>query len=163
MAGIFPRNRSKALSSKYVTLEDTGIPRTPAHLEAVRQEKTPDFVLPLANEKIGTLSCGQALLQSCKKLAGADFTFNKPSHILFTRKASKALDQSAAKIAELQAQIDYLEAKVSTTTTNVRQRVRIPPGERFVLMADMWEAKMKLRSRVVYRDEGADCAGPSNL
>ncbi|KAK8076080.1 methyltransferase protein [Apiospora phragmitis] len=88
-----------------------------------------------------------------------------PSQRLFIRKASKALDQSANRIADLGAQVDYLQAKLDRKTTRVRQKVRTAPGQRFIRMADIRRAKRRLRGRVIYEDEASDVevpGGPRN-
>ncbi|KAK8036740.1 hypothetical protein PG994_015237 [Apiospora phragmitis] len=165
-AGIYPRDRSKPLSSKYVILEDVGVARArPKPSGVVERELTPDFVAELAPTPIKTPSGGQALRNSSRKLATVDHSFSLPSQRLFTRKASKALDQQANKIASLEAQIDYLHAKLDRKTAKVRQKVKVAPGQRFVRMANIRRAKRRLRGRVVYEDEASDVdmpGGPCN-
>ncbi|KAK8095253.1 transposase [Apiospora kogelbergensis] len=165
-AGIYLRDRSKPLSSRYVILEDVGVARVCSRApEVVERELTPDFVAELAPTPIKTPSGGQALRRSGRQLAALDPTFKLPSQRLFVRKASKALDQQADKIASLEAQIDYLQSKLDRKTARVRQKVRIAPGQRFVRMADIRRAKRRLRGRVVYEDEASDIevpGGPRN-
>jgi len=165
-AGIHPRDRSKPLSSKYVILEDVGVARARSKpSEVVEKEPTPDFLAELAPTPIKTPSGGQELRNSSRKLAATDPTFRMPSQRLFIRKASKALDQSASRIAHLEAQVDYLQTKLDRKATRVRQKVRIAPGQRFVRMADIRRAKRRLRGRVVYEDEASDVevpGGPRN-
>ncbi|KAK8859449.1 Tigger transposable element-derived protein 2 [Apiospora arundinis] len=165
-AGIYPQDRSKPLSSRYVILEDVGVARIrPGASEVVERESTPDFVAELAPRPIKTPSGSQALRRSSRQLAALDPTSKLPSQRLFVRKASKALDQQADKTASLEAQIDYLQSKLERKAARVRQKVRIAPGQRFVRMADICRAKRKLRGRVVYEDEASDTevpGGPRN-
>ncbi|KAK8096427.1 uncharacterized protein PG998_014295 [Apiospora kogelbergensis] len=162
MAGIYPRHRSKPLSSRYVILEDVGVARVRSGApEVVERESTPDFVAELAPTPIKTPSGGQALRRSGRQLAASDPTFKLPSQRLFIRKASKALDQQANKIASLEAHINYLQAKLGRKLAKVRQKVRIAPEQRFVRMADIRRAKRRLRGRVVYEDETSDGEVPN--
>ncbi|KAK6857597.1 hypothetical protein PG995_006424 [Apiospora arundinis] len=161
-AGIYPRDRSKPLSSRYVILKDVGVARVRSGTpEVVERESTPDFVAELAPTPIKTPSGGQALRRSGRQLAASDPTFKLPSQRLFIRKASKALDQQANKIASLEAHINYLQAKLDRKSARVRQKVRIAPGQRFVRMADIRRAKRRLRGRVVYEDETSDGEVPN--
>ncbi|KAK6836397.1 DDE-domain-containing protein [Apiospora arundinis] len=156
-SGIWPRDREKPLSSKYVILEDVGVARGRLDAPAVLiRDSTPDLLTEVAATPIKTPSGGQELRRSIRKLATNDPTFNLPSQRLFTRKASKALDQQASKIADLEARIDYLTTKLEKTAKKVRQKVTLTPGQRFIRMANIRQAKRRLRGRVVYEDEASD-------
>ncbi|KAK6858945.1 hypothetical protein PG995_004798 [Apiospora arundinis] len=156
-SGIWPRDREKPLSSRYVILEDVGVARERSDAPPVlTRQSTPDFLTEVAPTPIKTPSGGQELRRSIRKLATNDPTFHLPSQRLFTRKASKALDQQASKIADLEARIDYLTTKLEKTTKKVRQKVVLPPGQRFIRMANIRQAKRRLRGRVVYEDEASD-------
>ena len=98
-------------------------------LEVVEREPTPDFVTELAPTPIKTPSGGQALRRSSRQLAALNPTFKLPSQRLFVRKASKALDQQADKIASLEVQIDHLQSKLDRKTARVRPKVRTAPGQ----------------------------------
>ncbi|KAK6858979.1 hypothetical protein PG995_004832 [Apiospora arundinis] len=156
-SGIWPRDREKPLSSKYVILEDVGVARGRLDAPAVLiRDSTPDLLTEVAATPIKTPSGGQELRRSIRKLATNDPTFNLPSQRLFTRKASKALDQQASKIADLEARIDYLTTKLEKTAKKVRQKVTLTPGQLFIRMANIRQAKRRLRGRVVYEDEASD-------
>ena len=156
-SGIWPRDREKPLSSRYVILEDVGVARERSDAPPVlTRELTPDFLTEVAPTPIKTPSGGQELRRSVRKLATNDPTFHLPSQRLFTRKVSKALGQQASKITDLEARINYLTTKLEKTTKKVRQKVVLPPGQRFIRMANIRQAKRRLRGRVVYEDEASD-------
>lgn len=138
-------------------MEDIGIVRNQPTLSVgPAKESTPDFLEEIALIPLKTPSRGQELRRSSRKLAATDTIFNFPSQRLFTRKASKALDQQANKIANLEAQVAYLTTKLEKKAKNVRKKVILTPGQRFIRMADICKAKRQLRGRVVYEDEASD-------
>jgi hypothetical protein len=156
-AGINPRDRAKPLSSRFVILEDIGVPRARQKAPTrFNRPSTPDFVTELAPISIQTPSGGQALRTCSRNLASVDPTFRLPTVRLFARKAGKALDECVGKLVDVQARNEYLEAKLVRKTKKVRQKVKVAPGERFVRMADVRRAKRRLRNRVLYEDEASD-------
>ncbi len=100
------------------------------------------------------------LRKSCRKFAFQYTAFSLPLQRLVTRKASKALDYQAEKIANLEAKVSYLEAKLRKTITKKRKKVKPAPGKRLVRMANVRRVKRRLRRRAVYEDEASDCEVP---
>jgi hypothetical protein len=146
-SGIWLGNCEQPLASKYVMLETTGVARIRPKAPVVIRPKTPDFMMAQTLIPIYTPSGGQALRKSSRKLSEKDSTFGLPSQRLFARKASKALDLQASKIADLEAQVEYLVTILGQSNKRVRAKVTIPPGQRFVRMADVRKVKRKLRGR----------------
>ncbi|GAP89887.1 putative transposase [Rosellinia necatrix] len=157
-AGIYPRDRSKPLSSKYVMLETERVPKVGSKgLLPVRRPSTPDFLGEVVLTPVITPAGGQELRRIGRKLDIEVPLAFRASHRLLVRKASKALDQQAQEIANLRAQVDFYKEKALKNVKPTRQAVKPTPGERFVAMTDIREAKRKLRGRVVYVDEASDC------
>ena len=164
IAGIHPRDRSKPLSSKYVMLETEGVARARAKAPAVRERpKTPDFNVFDPKYVMETPSTGQDLRRSCRKFATDYAAFNMPAQRLVTRKASKALDHQAKTIANLQAQVQSLQAKVSKTIKKKKKKVKPAPGRKLVKMSDVRRVKRRMRHRVLYEDELPDCDVPGTV
>ncbi|KAI0439933.1 hypothetical protein F4803DRAFT_553556 [Xylaria telfairii] len=135
-SGIQPRNRELPLSSRFVMLEEEGVARKRRQAPTAEiRPKTPDF--------------------------NTD-EFNMPTPRLLARKAAKAFDRAVCQIANLEAKIEYLEAKVAKNTKNYRQKVKIAPGQRFVRMADVRRTRRRLRNRDIFEDEAADCQVPDD-
>ncbi|KAI0815419.1 hypothetical protein GGR55DRAFT_675034 [Xylaria sp. FL0064] len=152
-SGIHPRDRSRPLSSKYVMLESEGVAEAPP---AISGPKSPDFLLLRDPKLIDTPAGGQELIRKSRQLADHDRTFRNPTQALFARKASKALDLQAGRIAELEAQVTILTAHLEKKRKKKRKAVKLPPGERFVKMTDIRRVKRRLRNRVVYDDDASD-------
>jgi hypothetical protein len=163
-AGIYPRDRSKPLSSKYVMLEKEGVAKAkPAAPAAGARPKTPEFSVFDPKYVMETPSTGQDLRRSCRKFATDYSAFNMPAQRLVTRKASKALDRQAEKIAFLEAKVQYLQAKVSRSVPKKRKKVKPAPGRKFAMMADVRRVKRRMRRRVIYEDEASDCEVPGTV
>ncbi|KAK5633866.1 hypothetical protein RRF57_009580 [Xylaria bambusicola] len=60
-----------------------------------------------------------------------------PAQRLVTRKAAKALDQQAEKIAFLEAKVKTLQARLKKSIKKKRKKVKPAPGRRFAMMADV--------------------------
>lgn len=156
-SGIWPRDREKPLKSKYVLLEKEGVVRQrPGESRLLQRASTPDLLGTIVQTPIKTPSRGQELLISRRKLAATDPTFNMPAQRLFARKASKALDEATGQIAHLQAQNDYLRAKIKIDRPNKRKAVAVAPNEAFVRMVDVRRTKRRLRGRVLFNDDDSD-------
>ncbi|KAI1316579.1 hypothetical protein F5Y16DRAFT_168973 [Xylariaceae sp. FL0255] len=138
-------------------LESEGVARAPARAPpAVSGPKSPDFLLLRGPKPIDTPAGGQELIRKSRQLADHDSTFRNPTQALFARKASKALDLQAGRIAELEAQVTILTAQLERKRKKKRKAVKVPPGERFIKMAAIRRVKRRLRNRVVYDDETSD-------
>ncbi|KAI2625565.1 hypothetical protein GGS21DRAFT_493609 [Xylaria nigripes] len=160
-AGIHPRDRTKLLSSKYVILKEKGVARDAAPTSSTHErECTPEVYTESVETPIKTPSTGQELRNSTRKLAAANPSLNIPCSRLLSRKASKALDLQAYKIAQLESTIEYLRAKVAKQTKAPRQSGKPPPGSRFVRMGHVRRAHRRLRNRTVYEDELEECDVP---
>lgn len=163
-AGIFPRDRSKPLSSKYVMLEKEGVARARAKAPAAEERpKTPDFSVFDPKYCMETPSTGQDLRRSCQKFAADYPAFYMPAQRLVTRKAAKALDQQAEKIAFLEAKVKILQARLKKSIKKKRKKVKPAPGRRFAMMADVRRVKRRLRRRAIYEDEASDCEVPGTV
>ncbi len=141
-AGIWPRDRQKPLSSKYVILEEEGVARTrPGAPTAEERPVTPDFLSIVATIAILTPSTSQELERTSKKLAKRFPVFNNARQRLFSSKVGKALDLKAEKIALLEAQVEGLQAKLGQQTSKKRKKVKPAPGYSFVRMTDVRKVK----------------------
>ncbi|KAI1819009.1 hypothetical protein F4861DRAFT_547732 [Xylaria intraflava] len=156
-AGIYPRDRAKALSSKFVMLEAPGIARQPVNIPEVRtREKTPDFIADMAAMTISTPHNSQSFKALSRRTAMKNPALNNPEQRLVNRKVASLIDNLTDRLAKSEARVDYFEAKESKKAKNVRQKVKINPSQKFTRLGDVREAKRVLRSRVVYRDEAPD-------
>jgi hypothetical protein len=82
------------------------------------------------------------------------------SPIGFSYVRLESLDLQAIEIAELQAKVDYLQAKVTKQRNRARKAVKLAPGHTLVKMTDVRRVKGRLRGKIIYDDEASDVDMP---
>lgn len=115
--GIWPRDRSKPLSSRFVILEEEGVARP--RIEAptpVQRPKTPDFAALVTPGVFHTPTSGQTILQTSRKMALQSVAIGSGPHRRFYLKAAKALDNAITEIAQLKVSNASLRAKISNVS-----------------------------------------------
>jgi hypothetical protein len=145
-ARIYPRDRNKPLSSRYVRRAGNSpyIPISP--LISVRE--TPDFDGLLSPTSVKTPKTFWNFVIAIKELRGIDPVINNPITRLLFRKFGKAFDEKIAETFVPKAREVALQHVLERTKPKKRKGVLPAPNEDFVRMADVMKVRCTMLGAV---------------
>jgi len=140
--GIFPRDRQKPLSSRFV-LKGQGHRAPPTSPTSI-PPSTPDFDLQLALTVISTPKSSKDLYGLQKNLSDIDPVYGQPTARLLFRKFGKILDETLAELAHTKYKAEILQTVLDKTKSQKRRRVLPDPNKDFVTMQAVWEERRRM-------------------
>jgi hypothetical protein len=145
-AGIYPRDRNKPLSSRYVRRAGNS-PYTPIS-PVIPVRETPDFDVLLSPTLVKTPKTSRDFIIAIKELRGIDPTFNNPTIRLLFRKFGKAFDEKIAETSAAKARKVALQHALEKAKPKKRKSVLPAPNEDFVRMADVMKVRRTMSGAV---------------
>jgi hypothetical protein len=145
-AGIYPRDRNKPLSSRYVRRAGNS-PYTPISPEIPVWE-TPDFDVLLSPTLVKTPKTSRNFIIAMKELREIDPIFNNPIIRLLFQKFGKVFDEKIAGTSAAKAREVALQHALERAKPKKRKHVLPAPNEDFVRMADVMKVRRTMLGAV---------------
>ena len=142
--GIFPRDRSKPLNSRLVRQSDAQT--EDAAISGPSSQASTDFLLQTAPAVAETPKTARQLKILVENLGGGDDNWQSPTSRLLFRKVAKGLDESTAKLQELEHRNEQLLAALVKQRPQKRRDVIPKPQRSFVSLADVLEVKVSIEA-----------------
>ncbi|OBS20524.1 hypothetical protein FPOA_17809 [Fusarium poae] len=141
-SGIFPRNRSKPLNSRFVRRGDPDA--TSAPISAFPTPPAPDFAQKMSAVDVQTPKSSRDLVKLQRSLMAVDPAFGQSAARLLFRKVGKALDDNIVKLTAAEVQTDHLTNALEKARPQKRRRVIPDPNKDFVELHEVQTEKARL-------------------